>query len=312
MNISVVIPVYNEEANIEPLYKRLTGVLEQLQGEYEILVIDDGSKDNTNDILRRLAEKDKKLKVIKFSRNYGQTAALQAGFKTSSGEIIVTMDGDLQNNPEDIPGMLQEMGRGNTDVVSGWRYPRRDSFPRRIVSSIANLMISKICGLKLHDYGCTLKVYRSRHVKDLDLYGEMHRFIPAFINWNGGKVIETKVSHNPRVHGKSSYGMTRIHRVVLDLITTKFLTTYSSKPIHIFGAMGLFSIFLGISTTAYVIIRRVYMQGHWMSPLFFISVFLLGLGLIFILMGIIAEIAVRIYFSFENKVPYKIDNEINS
>lgn len=305
MKISVVIPVYNEEENLKPLTKRLKKVLDIQTDDYEIIFIDDGSSDRSFEIISELSEKDNKVKFIKFRRNYGQTAALQAGFKKAAGEIIVTLDADLQNNPEDIPLLVNELKAVDADIVSGWRHPRRDSFCRRFVSVVANYIISKMCGLKLHDFGCTLKAYKGDAVKELNLYGEMHRFIPAFISWNGGKVVEVKVSHSKRIYGKSSYGMERIHRVILDLITTKFLTTYSTKPIYVFGSLGLGSIILGILCAVFVVVRKVYMGGDWLSPLFFISVFLSGLGLIFILMGIIAEISVRIYFSLSDNLPYK-------
>jgi glycosyltransferase involved in cell wall biosynthesis len=306
MRISVVIPVYNEEKNLKPLYDRLTEVLSGLEEGYEIIFVDDGSADGTGEILEQMRLGDQRITVINFTRNYGQTAALNAGFYRATGEYIITLDADLQNNPEDIPGMLNEINEKNADVVSGWRYPREDSFPRRIVSAAANWIISKMCGLKLHDFGCTLKIYKSKFIKDLKLFGEMHRFIPAFIHWNGGKILEVKVSHSSRIHGKSSYGMDRIYRVVLDLLTTKFLTTYSTKPIHVFGAFGLSSIIGGIAVSLYVITRKIYMGGEWISPLFFIAVFLMGLGLLLVLMGILAEIAVRIYFSISGNTPYKI------
>ncbi len=309
MKLSVVIPVFNEAENLQPFYKKLKEALSKFSHEYEIIFVDDGSSDNSSEVLKKTASGDQRVLLIKFNRNYGQTQALYAGFQKAKGDIIVTLDADLQNNPEDIQGLIEKLMDTHSDVISGWRYPRKDSISRRIVSAIANYMISKICGLKLHDYGCTLKVYRSKYIKDLKLYGEMHRFIPAFIHWNGGKVIEMKVSHGPRVHGKSSYGMGRIHRVILDLITTKFLTTYSTKPIHVFGTPGLVSIAVAIIMAVYVVIRKVYMGGEWMSPLFFVSVFLAGLGLILIFMGIIAEITVRIYFAQKDYLPYKIDEE---
>ncbi len=309
MKLSVVIPVFNEAENLQPFYKKLKEALSKFSHEYEIIFIDDGSSDNSSEVLKKIASDDQRVLLIKFNRNYGQTQALHAGFQKAKGDIIVTLDADLQNNPEDIQGLIEKLMDTHSDVISGWRYPRKDSISRRIVSAIANCMISKICGLKLHDYGCTLKVYRSKYIKDLKLYGEMHRFIPAFIHWNGGKVIEMKVSHSPRIHGKSSYGMGRIHRVILDLITTKFLTTYSTKPIHVFGTPGLVSIAVAIIMAVYVVIRKVYMGGEWISPLFFVSVFLAGLGLILIFMGIIAEITVRIYFAQKDYLPYKIDEE---
>jgi glycosyltransferase involved in cell wall biosynthesis len=308
MKISIVIPVFNEEENLNPLYTRLARVLDGLTEGYEIIFVDDGSTDKSFETLSRIAERDSRIAVIRFARNYGQTAALQAGFARVGGDIVVTLDSDLQNNPEDIPVLIDKLKETDADVVNGWRSPRKDSLARRFVSSVANAVISRICGLKLHDYGCTLKVYKSKFIKDLKLFGEMHRFIPAFVHWNGGKVIEMKVSHSSRLYGRSSYGMSRVYRVILDLVTTKLLTTYSTRPIHVFGTLGLTSIFMGILASTYVFVRKIYLGGAWISPLFFIAVFLFGFGLLFILMGLLAEISVRIYFSKPENTPYRIKN----
>ncbi len=297
MDLSIVIPVYNEEKNIRPLLNEINTSLSETPYKYEIIFIDDGSTDKSFEILDSIKDENNFVQISRFKRNYGQTAALQKGFNLARGELTVTLDGDLQNDPDDIPVMIGWLKESGADVVSGWRHRRKDSFLRKVVSRAASSIISKMVGLKLHDYGCTLKVYKTEFIKGLKLFGEMHRFIPAFVYFNGGDVVEMKVSHRPRKHGKSSYGMGRIHRVILDLITTKFLTTYSTKPIHVFGSLGLSSIALGVLITIFVIIRRIYMGGEWISPLFFIAVFLAGLGLIMILLGIIAEIAVRIYFS---------------
>ncbi|MFH1415820.1 MAG: glycosyltransferase family 2 protein [Elusimicrobiota bacterium] len=306
MKVSLVIPVFNEGENLSLLYDELKKNLSGTGGGYEIIFVDDGSSDNSAEILKKMAS-TANVKVIRFTRNYGQTAALSAGFQKAAGDVVVTMDADLQNNPADIQRLIKILLDTGVDAVSGWRYRRKDPFLRIVVSGIANLIISRICGLKLHDYGCTLKAYRAISVKDLKLYGEMHRYIPAFIHWNGGHVIEAKVSHRPRIYGKSSYGMGRIYRVILDLLTTVFLTTYSTKPIHVFGSLGLASITGGIIVSVYVIIRKMYLGGQYMSPLFFVAVFLAGLGLIMIFMGIIAEISVRIYFAQKDNFPYRIN-----
>ncbi|MFC2091599.1 glycosyltransferase family 2 protein [Elusimicrobiota bacterium] len=308
MKVSAIIPVYNEEDNLPQLHERLTSVLKEARYDYEIVFIEDGSSDRSYEVLCELSASDPDLKIVKFTRNYGQTAAMHAGFNAASGDVIVTLDADLQNNPEDIPRMIDIFQKENADVVSGWRSDRKDSLVRIFVSGIANHLISRICGLKLHDYGCTLKIYKAKYIKDLKLYGEMHRFIPAFIHWNGGTVLEMKVSHSHRLKGKSSYGMGRTHRVILDLITTKFLTTYSTKPIHVFGTWGIASIISGIMVFVYVAVRKVYMGGIWISPLFFMSIFFVGFGVIFIFMGIIAEILIRIYFSQGDNLPYRIDD----
>lgn len=312
MKLSIVIPVYNEEGNIRPLHGRLKTVLTEMKCEYELIFVDDGSTDKSFDIQKSISNENENIILIRFCRNYGQTAAMHAGFQNSKGDIIVTLDADQQNNPEDIPLLVKALIDNNADAVSGWRYNRKDTISRKVMSSAANMIISKICGLKLHDYGCTLKAYKSKCIKDLKLYGEMHRFIPAFIFWNGGKVIELKVTHNPRIHGSSSYGMDRVYRVILDLITTKFLTTYAARPIHIFGLIGILSMIGGACIGGYVFVRKVYLGGQYMSPMFFASVFMIGLGVVLIFMGILAEIIVRIYFSHEEHLPYKIDENIQS
>ena len=245
--ISVIIPVFNEEKNILPLYEKLTAVLKQLQQGYEVIFIDDGSTDNTLNHLRRISKDDPSVKVISFLRNYGQTAALSAGIDFSKGTIIIPMDGDLQNDPEDIPLLLQKIEEGY-DVVSGWRKDRRDHFlRRRFPSIIANKIISFLGRVPLHDYGCTLKAYKRGILKNIRLYGEMHRFIPIYAKWVGARVTEIPVHHFPRTSGFSKYGMMRIFKVILDLMVVKFLLSYSQKPIYVFGGMGFFMIFAGLS-----------------------------------------------------------------
>ncbi|MFC2048927.1 glycosyltransferase family 2 protein [Elusimicrobiota bacterium] len=308
LKLSAVLPVYNEEDNLPILLNSLIDVLENLKcSDYQIVLVDDGSTDKSRSIMEEFEKNNEKTILIKFRRNYGQTAALHAGIDNADGDLIVTLDSDIQNDPSDIRPMLELMEATGADVISGWRYPRIDPFPRRIVSIFANIIISKICKLKLHDYGCTLKLYKTKIIKELNLFGEMHRFIPAFISWNGGIVKEIKVKHNPRTSGKTSYGMDRIHRVILDLITTKLITEYLTKPNHVFGSFGLINIILGLACGVYVVLRRGFMGGEWLSPLFFLSVFLFGLGVIMIMLGIIAEIAVRIYFSRVDKKPYMLD-----
>ena len=230
-DLSVIIPIFNEEGNIESLYKNLKSVLDGLKKDSEIIFIEDGSTDRSFDILDKISIGDSQVRVIRFKRNFGQTAAMAAGFDHARGEVIIAMDGDLQNDPKDIPQLLQKMETGY-DIVSGWRRKRKDPlFTRRIPSMVANWFISKLTGVKLKDYGCTLKAYRKEIVNHINLYGEMHRFIPALASWAGAKVAEIEVNHHPRRKGSSKYGTTRILKVVLDLITVKFLLTFSTRPI---------------------------------------------------------------------------------
>ncbi|MEW6214401.1 MAG: glycosyltransferase family 2 protein, partial [Nitrospirota bacterium] len=244
MTLSVVIPLYNEEENVQILYEKLRETLDPLRKEYEILFVDDGSTDRTFSILEGIQAKDKGVVVLSLRRNFGQTAAFAAGFDFARGDVIVTMDGDLQNDPADIPKLL-ELIKDN-DLVSGWRKKRKDPFfRRRLPSTIANWLISNVTGVKLHDYGCSLKAYRRDVIKNLKLYGEMHRFIPAVASWYGVRVAEVETVHHPRLRGRSKYGISRTIKVVLDLITVKFLQSFSTKPIQFFGPVGVISGFLG-------------------------------------------------------------------
>ena len=241
MELSIVIPVYNEEENIEPLVSELTTVLSRLQQTYEIVIVDDGSKDGTFAKLRVLLAQRPELTIMRLKRNFGQTAAVAAGLAHASGEIVILMDGDAQNDPADIPAMLAKLAEGN-DLVAGWRFNRQDPFiNRRLPSMIANCLISWATQVKLHDYGCTLKVMRRTVAKDLRLYGEMHRFIPALAYERGAQIAELKVNHRPRLRGQTKYGISRTLRVILDLLTVKFLNTYSTRPAHVFGPIGIVS-----------------------------------------------------------------------
>ncbi|GAH96900.1 unnamed protein product, partial [marine sediment metagenome] len=245
LDLSVVIPIYNEAKNVENLYEKLEEVLSKLDKSYEVLLVDDGSTDGTTDKLAKIHKRNPKYKIIQFRRNYGQTAAISAGFDYSIGDVIVTIDADLQNDPKDIPKILKKMEDGY-DVVSGWRKERKDPFLTRIVpSKIANWLVSILAGIHLHDYGCTLKAYSKDVAKNVQLYGEMHRYIPALASWIGINVTEVPVSHHERKFGKSKYGISRTPRVILDLITLKFLLSYSTRPIQIFGSLGIITGFLG-------------------------------------------------------------------
>lgn len=309
--LSILIPVYNEEENIVPLVERLTQVLKKTEKIYEILFIDDGSTDGTLDVLLNITKKNPNIKVISFSRNFGQTAALSAGIDSSKGDIIIPMDGDLQNAPEDIPLLLQKIEEGY-DVVSGWRKDRRDPFlSRRLPSMIANKIISFIGGVHLHDYGCTLKAYRREILKNIRLYGEMHRFIPIYAQWVGARVSEIPVHHFRRRSGVSKYGMKRIVKVILDLMVVKFLLSYSQKPIYVFGGMGLLMILGAFISGGYAVYLKLYKGTSFiLTPLPLLCVLLLMLGFISILMGFLAEILTRTYYESQGKPTYHIKETI--
>jgi glycosyltransferase involved in cell wall biosynthesis len=305
--ISVIIPVFNEENNVFPLYEKLTSALKKLEQGYEVIFIDDGSTDNTLNHLRLISKEDPSVKVISFLRNYGQTAALSAGIDFSKGTIIIPMDGDLQNDPEDIPLLLQRIGEGY-DVVSGWRKDRKDPFlTRRIPSVIANRIVSLIGGIRLHDYGCTLKAYRRDILRNIRLYGEMHRFIPIYAKWIGARVSEVPVHHHRRRSGLSKYGMGRIFKVILDLMLIKFLLSYSQKPIYVFGGMGLFMIFGAFLSGVYAIFLKLFKGTSFiLTPLPLLCALLLMSGFISILMGFLAEILTRTYYESQRKPTYQI------
>lgn len=307
MDISIVIPVYNEQDTIKLLCHQLKNVLDTLEESSEIIVVDDGSSDNTCNILREIKEDIKELRVIRLRANMGQTAALSAGFDNAQGNIIITIDADLQNDPNDIPKLLEKMKEGY-DVVSGWRKKRKDPvLSRKIPSYIANKIISGFTGVYLHDYGCTLKAYRKEIIKDIELYGQMHRFIPALAKWVGGRIGEVSVSHHPRRFGRSKYGIGRTVRVVLDLITVKFLLSYSSSPIQIFGLIGLGSGGVGSLWLIYLVFQRLFagmpLAGR---PALLLAVMLVFLGMQFISIGLLGELLIRTYHESQKKPIYAI------
>ncbi len=307
--ISVIIPAYNERENIEPLYEKLKQVLE---GEYEVIFVDDGSEDGTFEVLKNIANSDDKVKVIRFKRNYGQTAAMYAGFEHASGDVIITMDADLQNDPEDIPKLIEKLQEGY-DLVSGWRKNRKDPlFSRKLPSMIANWVISRVTGVKLHDYGCTLKAYRSDVIKELELYGDMHRFLPALTKRQGAKVTEIEVKHHPRLYGRSKYGIGRTVRVILDILLVKFLNEYINKPMYVFGSLGFLLFVLGFSMLLYLIFIKLFWgERIGTRPLLILSVLSLLAGIQLVSTGIIAELLVRIYYKSKGDKPYKIEETIN-
>lgn len=306
MTLSVVIPVYNEQENIRLLYEKLKESLDPLNIEYEILFIDDGSTDRTLSILEEIQAKDNKLVVLSLRRNFGQTAAFAAGFDFSRGDVVVTMDGDLQNDPADIPKLLDLIKEN--DLVSGWRKKRKDPFfTRRLPSMAANWLISNVTGVKLHDYGCSLKAYRRDVIKNLKLYGEMHRFIPAVASWYGVRVAEVETIHHPRMHGKSKYGISRTVKVVLDLITVKFLQSFSTKPIQFFGPVGIASGLLGFLVLLYLSIDKLFFgRDIGARPLLLLGALLVIVGIQLIGMGLIGEMLVRVYHESQRKPIYVI------
>jgi glycosyltransferase involved in cell wall biosynthesis len=305
--VSIVVPLYNEEENIEPLYKALKSVMDNEGNPYELLFVDDGSTDRTLTILRQFSQQDRNTRLLSFRRNFGQTAAFAAGFDHAKGDVIVTMDGDLQNDPADIPKMLSLIGE--YDIVSGWRLKRKDSFlKRRLPSMIANWLISTVTGVKLHDYGCSLKAYKADVVKNIQLYGEMHRFIPAVANWYGVRIAEVETNHKPRFRGKSKYGLSRTLRVFLDLITVKFLQSFSTKPLQAFGPIGLLCGFAGFIISLYLTFVKLSGQDIGGRPLLLLGVLLIIVGFQLIVMGLLGELLVRIYHESQKKPIYILRN----
>jgi glycosyltransferase involved in cell wall biosynthesis len=309
--LSILIPVYNEEGNLSLLYEKLMTALKRAGRPYEVIFVDDGSSDGTMEILLDLREKNPNVKIVSFSRNFGQTAALSAGIDVSKGDILIPMDGDLQTDPDDILPLLEKIEEGY-DVVSGWRKDRKDPFlTRRLPSILANKIISWIGGVYLHDYGCTLKAYKRDILKNIKLYGEMHRFIPIYARWIGARVSEIPVRHFPRGSGSSKYGISRIFKVILDLMVVKFLLSYSQKPIYVFGGMGLLMI-LGAFLAGLFAIYLKYFEGtsFILTPLPLLCVFLLLSGFLSILMGFLAEILTRTYYESQGKPTYQIKEMI--
>jgi glycosyltransferase involved in cell wall biosynthesis len=305
--ITLVVPVYNEEPNIEPLIREIVPALSRITDNFEIIAVDDGSRDGSYEKLKKLRDEDPRIKVIRFRANFGQTAAFAAGFDRARGKIIITMDADLQNDPADIPAMVAKLNEGY-DIVAGWRYDRQDNMiSRKIPSVIANKIISMTTNVHLHDYGCSLKVFRGEVVKNIKLYGEMHRFIPAIASWMGVDVAEMKVNHRPRVAGKSKYGIGRTIRVVLDLITVKFLLSYSTRPIQIFGFIGLFCGMLGFIIASWVSVQRLFFDMPLSNrPVLLLAVLLMFIGVQFVSMGLLAELQARTYHESQDKPIYAI------
>ncbi len=307
IKFSVVVPLYNEERNVAPLYVRLTQVMTGLEAPYEIIFIDDGSKDGTSRILNEIYESDSRIKIVTLRRNFGQTAALKAGFDAARGEIIISMDGDLQHDPEEIPSFITRMEEGY-DIVSGWRAQRMDMWlTRRLPSRIANWMMAKLSGVRLHDFGTTFKAYRREIIQNIQLYGELHRFIPALASWSGARIAEIPIKNPPRRNGKSNYGLSRTFHVFLDLLSTKFLLDYSTRPLHFFGFLGLLAGGAGTLVGSSLAFKKLVLhQGVMLEngPLLFAATVLILAGIQLLCLGLASEILSRTYYESQKKPIY--------
>ena len=306
---SIVIPLYNEEDNIRPLYSRLVATMAELDGNYEIVFVDDGSRDQTFKILSEISDTDSRVTVVRLRKNFGQTAGLQAGFDFARGEIIISMDGDLQHDPAEIPAFIAKLSEGY-DIVSGWRFQRQDRWiTRRLPSRIANWLMAKLCGLELHDFGTTFKAYRREVIKELQLYGQLHRFIPALASWSGATIAEIPIKNLARGSGKSNYGLSRTITVLLDLICIKFLLDYSTRPLQFFGRWGLLSAGAGAISAVFLLVSKFVlnvdvMQEH--GPLFLTTVLLIICGIQLISVGLIGEMLSRTYYESQKKRIYSV------
>jgi glycosyltransferase involved in cell wall biosynthesis len=312
LDISVVVPVLNEEESLPHLHQRLTTALADSGYSYEIIMVDDGSADRSFDIMRGLQAQDEHLHVVRFRRNYGQTAAFAAGFDRAQGEVVITIDADLQNDPADIPILMAKMAEGY-DVVSGWRVNRQDRFlDRRLPSLVANALIRWATGVRIHDYGCSLKAYRREVLADVRLYGEMHRFIPALAHAAGARVTEVPVSHHPRRFGKAKYGLSRTLKVFLDILAVRFLMSYSTRPIHIFGLLGLLSFIVGMAVLLYLaVVRLLLLQPIADRPLLLLGILLTMLGVQLVTTGLLAEMVIRTYYESQGKAIYTVREEVS-
>jgi glycosyltransferase involved in cell wall biosynthesis len=313
LDISVVVPVLNEEESLPHLHQRLTTALAESGYSYEIIIVDDGSTDGSFDIMRGLQAQDEHLQVVRFRRNYGQTAAFAAGFDRAQGDVVITIDADLQNDPADIPTLMDKMAEGY-DVVSGWRVNRQDRFlDRRLPSMVANGLIRWATGVRIHDYGCSLKAYRREVLADVRLYGEMHRFIPALAHAAGARVTEVPVSHYPRRFGKAKYGLSRTLKVFLDILAVRFLMSYSTRPIHIFGLLGLLSFIAGMVVLLYLaVVRLLLLQPIADRPLLLLGILLTMLGVQLVTTGLLAEMVIRTYYESQGKAIYTVREEVGN
>jgi glycosyltransferase involved in cell wall biosynthesis len=310
-DLSLFLPVLNEEENLRPMHTKISEALDALGKTAEVIYVDDGSTDKSLQVLKEIAGEDKRVRVISLRRNYGQTAAMAAGIDAAKGEILIPMDADLQNDPHDIKRLLDKLDEG-FDVVSGWRKDRQDKLiTRKIPSWIANSIISKIGGVPLHDYGCSLKAYRREVIQDVRLYGEMHRFIPIYASWAGARVTEIPVDHHPRTMGKSKYGLSRTIKVIFDLITIKFLATYQTKPLYVFGSFGLIAFIISVVAGIWAFVLKLgYGVSFILTPLPLIAIVLLAISVQFFLMGLLAELLVRTYHESQDKAIYAVREKI--
>lgn len=304
MKVSVVVPIYNEEENIPHLYERLVKALDNQDFAYELIFVNDGSNDRSLELLKNIHQKDERVMVLSFRKNFGQTAAFSAGFDYATGDVIVTIDGDLQNDPDDIPRLIKMIK--DYDIVSGWRKDRKDPFfSRRLPSQIANKLISLVTGVQLHDYGCSLKAYRRNVLEHIHLYGEMHRFIPAVASQYGVKIAEVVTTHHPRLYGKSKYGISRTFKVLLDLIMIKFFQTFFTKPLRAFGSLGVGSFFVGLVLALKLTYDKFFLgKDIGGRPLLNLSILLMIIGVQLVVMGILGEYLVRIYYETQSKKTY--------
>jgi glycosyltransferase involved in cell wall biosynthesis len=311
MDVSVVIPIFNERENLRPLHAELTAAMARLGRAYEILYVDDGSTDGSRDVLRRIHAEDPRVRVMAFRRNFGQTAAVAAGFRHSCGGVVITLDGDLQNDPADIPMMVAKLEEGY-DLVSGWRRDRKDDFfLRRLPSLIANWIIRLATNVRVHDYGCMLKVYRGDIARGLRLYGEMHRFIPAIAGDMGARIVEVEVHHRPRVNGTSKYGLSRVVRVVLDLMTVKFLSMFSTRPIHVFGTFGIVLASVGTVALGWLGAQRLLFGTPLASrPLVLLAILFVVTGVQFVTLGLLGEMLARTYHESQGKPIYVLAEDL--
>lgn len=308
-----MLPIYNEEGSLDKLFERLFEVLDRGGESFEIIAVDDGSRDKSVSCLVRHASARKELKVVCFQFNSGQTAALAAGIQYASGDVIVTMDSDLQNDPDDIPRLIEKLNEGY-DVVSGWRKERwkKNVLTRKFPSVTANWIISKVTGVKLNDYGCTLKAYKRDILSEVRLYGEMHRFVPAYAAWQGARIAELPVQYAERIAGTSKYGMSRIFSVLLDLVVIRFLDKYMDRPMHFFGRVGFLGLFLGITAGLTAVILKIFgIRNFVATPLPLFSAMLIIVGVQLVIMGVLAEILMRTYYESQNKKPYRVKHKIN-
>lgn len=307
VELSIVIPAYNEEESVVPCYWEVIEALKPLGKSYEIIFVDDGSTDSTFEKLNELSKTDSRLRVLKLRKNFGQSAALRAGFDHAEGRYIITMDADLQNDPHDIPLLLQKLESEDFDVVCGWRYSRKDTFSKKIYSKFANYLRKKLTHEQIHDSGCTLRAYKKECVNNLELYGELHRYIPAMLGWKGYRIGEIKINHRERQYGKTKYNWKRLFRGFLDLLVVAFWERYSVRPMHVFGGAGLVFGFLGFIISMYLgIMRLVYGRGLSDRPLFLVGILLIIVGVQFLATGVLADILLKIYYGQNGRKNYLI------